>query len=156
GGWFEGWPCWHIDTQEGIAREIDRRVSPAAMRRLLKSPTIAEPMSHLVSLVMQGLPKVALETGAELPDLSQIADVIDMEPTFRSSASGGLVEARISRYAAYGDDALQVRADGITPPVIIQPPREGQKRAKCVRVDIAAQQSAVTLLLDLGLVPDET
>src|SRR5690606_31122173 len=67
GGWFEGWPCWHIDTQEGIAREIDRRVSPAAMRRLLKSPTIAEPMSHLVSLVMQGLPKVALETGAELP-----------------------------------------------------------------------------------------
>jgi superfamily II DNA or RNA helicase len=156
GGWFEGWPCWHIDTQEGIAREIDRRVSPAAMRRLLKSPTIAEPMSQLIGLVMQGLPKVALETGAELPDLSQIADVIDMEPTFRMRASGSLMEALISLYAAYGDDELQVRADGITPPVIIQPPKEGQKRAKCVRVDIAAQQSAVTLLLELGLVPDET
>ncbi|HHH28173.1 MAG TPA: DEAD/DEAH box helicase, partial [Polyangiaceae bacterium] len=155
GGWFEGWPCWHVDTQEGIAREIDRKVSPAAMRRLLKSPTIAEPMSELVHLVMQGLPKVALETGAELPDLSQIADVIDMEPVFRMRAGGSLMEADISLFAAYGDEELPVRADGITPPVIIKPPEEGSKRARCVRVDIAAQQDAVSKLLDLGLSPDE-
>ena len=31
GGWFEGWPSWQIDTQEGIARRVDKRVSPAAM-----------------------------------------------------------------------------------------------------------------------------
>ena len=156
GGWFEGWPCWHVDTQEGIARQVDPRVSPAAMRRLLKSPTIAEPMGELVSLVAQGLPKVALEMGAELPDLGQIADVIDLEPTFRMRASGSLVEAQIALYAAYGDKELQVRADGITPPVIIQPPAEGSKRARCVRVDIAAQQVAVSHLLELGLTPDES
>jgi superfamily II DNA or RNA helicase len=155
GGWFEGWPCWHIDTQEGIARQVDRRVSPAAMRRLMKSPTIAEPMSELVTLVMQGLPKVALETGAELPDLGQIADVIDMEPTFRMRAGGSLVEASISLFAAYGEEELPVRADGITPPVIIQPPEEGSKRARCIRVDIPAQQNAVSLLNDLGLKADE-
>ena len=155
GGWFEGWPCWHVDTQEGIAREIDRKVAPAAMRRLQKSPTIAEPMNELVHLVMQGLPRVALETGAELPDLSQIADVIDMDPVFRMRAGGSLMEADISLFAAYGEEELPVRADGITPPVIIKPPEEGSKRARCVRVDIAAQQEAVSKLLDLGLSPDE-
>ncbi len=156
GGWFEGWPCWNIDTQEGIARQVDRRVSPAAMRRLMKSPTIAEPMGELVNVIMQGLPKVALEIGGDLPDLSQIADVIDMEPTFRMRAGGSLMEADVSLVAAYGDDELAVRADGITPPVIVQPPAEGSKRARCIRVDIAAQQEAVSLLLDLGLRPDET
>jgi len=69
GGWFEGWPGWYIDTQEGIARRVDKRVSPAAMRRLLRSPTIGEPMRELPRIIMQGLPKIALEVGAELPDL---------------------------------------------------------------------------------------
>ena len=155
GGWFEGWPCYHIDTHEGIAREIDRRVSPAALRRLLKSPTIAEPMRALGAIVMQGLPRVALEVGAELPDLAQIADVVDMEPTFRLRAGGTITEAALSLYAGYGEDELEVRADGITPPVIVKPPGEGQKRARCIRVDIAAQQAAVSKLLELGFVRDE-
>ena len=155
GGWFEGWPCWQIDTQEGIAREVDKRVSPAALRRLVKSPTIAEPMRYLPSIIMQGLPKVALEVGAELPELTQIADVVDMEPTFRLRAGGMLTEAVLSLVAAYGDDELQVRADGITPPVIIKPPAEGQKRARCIRVDIAAQQTAVAKLTALGLTADD-
>jgi len=156
GGWFEGWPCWHIDTQEGIARQVDRRVSPAAMRRLMKSPTIAEPMSALASVIMQGMPKVALECGGELPDLSQIADVVDAQPTFRMRAGGSLTDADVSLFAAYDDTELQVRADGITPPVIVKPPAEGSKRARCIRVDIAAQQEAASQLSDLGLTPDES
>ncbi|MBK9264278.1 MAG: SNF2 helicase associated domain-containing protein [Polyangiaceae bacterium] len=156
GGWFEGWPGWHIDTQEGIARRIDKRVSPAAMRRLLRSPTIGEPMRDLVRIIMQGLPKVALEVGAELPDLAQIVDVVDLAPTFRMRAGGSLVEARVQLWAAYGDEEVQVRADGITPPVLVQPPEEGMKRARCVRVDIAAQQDAASKLAALGLRPDDT
>ena len=156
GGWFEGWPGWHVDTQEGIARRIDKRVSPAAMRRLLRSPTIGEPMRDLVRLIMQGLPKVALEVGAELPDLAQIADVVDLPPTFRMRAGGSLVEAHVQLYAAYGEEEVQVRADGISPPVLVQPPEEGMKRARCVRVDIALQQEAAARLLSLGLKPDET
>ena len=62
-------------------------MSPAALRRLLRSPTIAEPASELISLITYGLPKVALEVGAELPELSQIADVIDLEPQFRMDGS---------------------------------------------------------------------
>lgn len=156
GGWFEGWPSWQIDTQEGMARRVDKRVSPAAMRRLLRSPTIGEPMRALPQLIMQGLPKVALEVGAELPDLAQIAEVVDLVPTFRMRAGGSLIEASVSLFAAYGEEEIQVRADGITPPVIIQPPAEGAKRARCIRVDIAAQQDAAEKLAALGLKPDET
>jgi superfamily II DNA or RNA helicase len=156
GGWFEGWPGWHIDTQEGIARRVDKRVSPAAMRRLLRSPTIGEPMRDLVRIIMQGLPKVALEVGAELPEISQIVDVVDLHPTFRMRAGGSLVEAHVQLWAAYGDEEVQVRADGITPPVLVQPPEEGMKRARCIRVDIAAQQDAAKKLAALGLRPDET
>ncbi|HMY20661.1 MAG TPA: SWIM zinc finger family protein, partial [Polyangium sp.] len=153
GGWFEGWPGWHIDTQEGIARRVDKRVSPAAMRRLLRSPTIGEPMRDLVRIIMQGLPKVALEVGAELPEISQIVDVVDLHPTFRMRAGGSLVEAHVQLWAAYGDEEVQVRADGITPPVLVQPPEEGMKRARCIRVDIAAQQDAAKKLAALGLRP---
>ena len=156
GGWFEGWPGWHIDTQEGIARRIDKRVSIAAMRRLLRSPTIGEPMSELARVIMQGLPKIALEVGAELPDLGQIAEVVDLVPTFRMRAGGSLMEANVTLTAAYGEAEIAVRADGISPPVLVQPPEEGMKRARCVRVDIAAQQDAANKLLSLGLRPDPT
>lgn len=156
GGWYEGAPGWHIDTSEGIARPLDKRVSPAALRRLLRSPTIAEPVGELVHVIMSGLPRVALEVGAELPDLSQVADVIDLEPTFRMRAGGSLVEAHVTLTAAYGDTEVAVRADGISPPVIIKPPEEGQKRARCIRCDIAAQQAATEKLRALGLKPDES
>jgi superfamily II DNA or RNA helicase len=155
GGWFEGSPGWHIDVTEGIARPLDSKVSPAALRRLLRSPTIAEQATELMELIMNGLPRVALEVGAPLPDLSQVADVIDVHPEFRMTASGNLLEARVRLRAAYGNHEVEVRPDGLSPPVIIEAPREGQKRARCVRTDIAAQQAAAQLLLDLGLSPDE-
>jgi len=156
GGWYEGAPGWHVDTSEGIARPIDRRTSPAALLRLLRSPTIAEPVSELVQVIMDGLPRVALEVGAELPDLGQVADVVDLEPTFRMRAGGSLIEAHVTLIAAYRDTEVAVRADGISPPVIIKPPEEGQKRARCIRCDIAAQQAAAERLKALGLRPDDT
>jgi hypothetical protein len=105
---------------------------------------------------MQGLPKIALEVGAELPDLNQICDVVDLVPTFRMRAGGALVEASVSLYAVYGSEEIPVRADGMTPPVIIQAPGEGVRRPRCIRVDIPAQQEAAQKLSDLGLVPDQT
>jgi superfamily II DNA or RNA helicase len=156
GAWFEGSPGWYVDAQEGWARPLDRRVSPAAVRRLLRMPAIAEPVDRLPELVMQGLPKVASEVGAELPELSQVADVVDLVPTFRVAAGGSLVEAQVSLRAAYEDVEIDVRADGMTLPVIVKPPGPGStKRARCIRCDIAAQQEAASRLRDLGLVPAE-
>jgi hypothetical protein len=103
GGWFEGAPGWHVDTSEGVARPLDVRTSPAALRRLVRSPTIAEPSSELVTMITYGLPKVASEIGAPLPDLSQVADIGDLEPTFRMRAGGSLTEVEVTLTAAYGD-----------------------------------------------------
>jgi superfamily II DNA or RNA helicase len=157
GAWFEGSPGWYVDGQEGWARPIDRRASPAAVRRLLRMPVIAEPVESLADMVMQGLPKVALEVGAELPELSQVADVVDLVPTFRVAAGGGLTEAQVSLRAAYEDVEIDVRADGMTVPVIVKPPppQSASKRARCIRCDIAAQQDAAAKLRDLGLAPAE-
>ena len=168
GAWFEGSPGWYVDPQEGVARPIDRRVAPAAIRRLLRAPFIHEPIENLPQLIAQGLPKVALEVGAELPDLSQVADVVDLVPTFRMRAGGTLTEARVALRAAYEDVEIDVRADGMTAPVIVKPPlatsnANGEPgtspgirpRARCIRSDIAAQQDAAGKLRDLGLVPDE-
>lgn len=171
GGWFEGSPGWHVDAQEGWARPIDRRVSPGSIRRLLRTAYISESIDNLPSLIAQGLPRVALEVGAELPDLSQVADVVDYAPTFRLRAGGSLTEARVSLRAAYEDVEVDVRADGMTPPVLVKPPRatnegEGEesggprrlaasKRATVIRCDIAAQQEATSSLRALGLKADE-
>ncbi len=156
GAWFDGSPGWHVDPQDGVARPVDKRVSPASIRRLARMPVIHEPIEGLPALIGQGLPRVALEVGAELPDLSQVADVVDLVPTFRMRAGGALTEAVVSLRAAYEDVEIDVRADGMTPPVIVKPPEGGsQKRARCIRCDIAAQQEAASRLRDLGLQPDE-
>jgi superfamily II DNA or RNA helicase len=166
GAWFEGNPGWYVDAQEGVARPIDRRVSPASLRRLVRAPFIHESIDTLPQLIAQGLPKVALEVGADLPELSQVADVVDLVPTFRMRAGGSLIEARVALRAAYEDVEIDVRADGMTPPVIVKAPDAppaGQggaaphrfARARCIRCDIAAQQAAANRLRDLGLSPDE-
>ncbi len=88
-------------------------------------------------------------------------------PTFRVAAGGSLIEAQVSLRAAYEDVEIDVRADGMTVPVIVKPPTGPQgrtegvplnassRRAKCIRCDIAAQQAAAAKLRDLGLVPAE-
>jgi superfamily II DNA or RNA helicase len=155
GAWFEGGPGWYVDPQEGVARPIDRRVSPSSIRRLVRAPFIHESIDNLPLLIAQGLPRVALEVGAELPELSQVADVRDLVPTFRMRAGGSLTEARVALRAAYEDVEIEVRADGMTTPVIVKPSSEESKRATCIRSDIAAQQAATSTLRDLGLTPDE-
>lgn len=155
GAWFEGNPSYYVDAQDAMVRPIDRRVSPAGLRRLLRAPSIYESLENLPQLIAQGLPKVALELGADLPDLSQVADVVDLTPTFRLRAGGSLIEAHVVLRAAYEDTEVEVRADGMTPPVIVKSPEPGHKRAKCIRTDIAAQQIAASSLRALGLLPDD-
>jgi SNF2 family DNA or RNA helicase len=69
-------------------------------------------------------------------------------------AGGSLVKAEVALRTAYGDIEVEVRADGISPPIIVKPSSNGQL-ATCVRTDIVAQQKAVELLLELGLKADE-
>jgi superfamily II DNA or RNA helicase len=111
----------------------------------------------VAELIMAGLPRIATEVGAELPDLDGVAQVLDMEPSFRMNAQGDLVNAEVFLFASYGDIENPVRASGLGPPVLIQPPSpESRGRIRCIRADIPAQQDAVQKLLDLGLTPHES
>ncbi len=83
----------------------------------MRMPTIHEPIGALPMLIAQGLPKAALEVGAELPGspCRQVADVRRSRgPTFRVAAGGSLIEAQVSLRAAYEDTEIEVRADGMT------------------------------------------
>ncbi len=155
GAWFEGAPGWHVDTNEGVARPLDIRVTPAWLQRLWRTPQINYPLDQLPLLLSEAVPRIANEIGAELPSLSEVADEIDLPPTFKVRAYGELIEARVQISAAYGETELEVRADGMSPPIVVLPPSGPGKKARCVRTNILEQQQAVEIVRDLGFFPDE-
>ncbi|MBI2392218.1 MAG: SNF2 helicase associated domain-containing protein [Deltaproteobacteria bacterium] len=155
GAWFDGAPGWHVDTMEGIARPLDRRVTPAWLQRLWRTPQIQYPLEQLPFLLSEAIPKIASEIGAELPSLSEVADEIDLPPAFKLRAFGELIEARVQLSAVYGETELEVRADGMSPPIVVLPPTSPGKKARCVRANVLAQQEAVERVRELGFVPDE-
>ncbi len=119
---------------------LPRGHAPPAPHRRPSASRCAE----LTSMITHGLPKVALEVGAELPELSQIADV-DRPRAHLPHARGRRASptASVALRAAYGDAEVEVRADGISPPIIVHAARRGDEaRAAASACDIAAQQAA--------------
>ncbi|MEO7094665.1 MAG: SWIM zinc finger family protein, partial [Polyangiales bacterium] len=155
GAWFEGAPGWHIDTTEGIARPLETRVTPAWLQRLWRTPVIHYPLEHLPNLLGDVIPRIAGEIGAELPTIHEVADEVDLPPHFKLRAFGELIEARVQISAAYGEVELEVRADGMSPPIVVLPPPAPGKKARCVRANVLEQQQAVEAVKDLGFVSDE-
>ena len=155
GAWFEGAPGWHIDTTEGIARPLEMRVTPAWLQRLWRTPQITHPLPDLPQLLSDAIPRIAAEIGAELPALSEVADEIDLVPNFKLRAFGELIEARVQISAAYGETEIEVRADGMSPPIVVLPPPAPGRRARIVRANVLAQQQAVEVVKDQGFMPDE-
>ena len=95
GAWFEGTPGWHLDTTEGVARPVSSNVTPAWLQRLYRSPALVQPMTDLPRLLVEYIPRVAASLSTELPDLSQVADVLDATPNFQLRATGDIVGARV-------------------------------------------------------------
>lgn len=155
GAWFEGAPGWHIDTTEGIARPLEMRVTPAWLQRIWRTPQIFHPLSDLPALLSDYIPKIAGEIGAELPSLSEVADEVELPPHFKLRAFGELIEARVQLSATYGETEIEVRADGMSPPIIVLPPPAPGKKARCVRVNVLEQQQAIERIKEIGFVADE-
>jgi hypothetical protein len=84
-----------------------------------------------------------------------VADVVDLVPTFRMRAGGSLVEARVSLFAAYGEEEIAVRADGMSLPVLIQPPEEGTS-GRAASAWTSRRSRRGEQLEALGLKSDET
>merc|ERR1711916_97483 len=150
GAWFEGTPGWHIDTTEGVARQVSEVVTPAWLQRLYRSPALVHPMQDLPRLLVEYVPKVAASLGTELPDLSTVADVLDAPPHFEIRADGDIVEARVKLRVFYEKECYEVPPNECPSPLAFQPPGRGATRPKVVRRDVGAEMSAIQEIMNLG------
>jgi superfamily II DNA or RNA helicase len=155
GAWFEGTPGWHLDTTEGIARPIVDAITPAWLQRLYRSPALVYPMSELPRLLTEFVPKVAALLGAELPDISSVADLVDEHPRLRLQTDGDILDARAKLYVVYGEQTFLVPPGEFPSPLAFLPPRDPAGRPRIVRRDVGAEMAAVQLLLNQGFVVDE-
>jgi superfamily II DNA or RNA helicase len=164
GLWFEGTPTWQVDTVQGIARTVADSVTPAWLERLSRAPMILHPVEDLGRLLGEIVPKVALALGTELPDLSTVATLVDITPTFMLRAEGDLSKVRATLRACYGDVELDVPPADLPPPLAIVPPPKtahddedaGWAKPRVIRRDIGAERMAADRLFELGLgLPEE-
>ena len=156
GAWFEGTPGWHIDATEGVARPVADTVTPAWLQRLYRSPALVHPMADLPHLLTEFIPRVAASLGADLPDLSSVADLVDAAPTIQLKAKGDIVEARVRLMVAYGDQMLDVPCGGFPMPLAFLPPTRAGGRPRVVRRDVGHEMAAVQELMNLGFEVDES
>jgi hypothetical protein len=117
GAWFEGTPGWHIDTTEGVARPVSSSVTPAWLQRLYRSPALVQPITDLPRLLVEYIPRVAASLGTELPDLSQVADVLDATPKFEIRTTGDIIEARARLKVRYDQFEYDVPPAGFPQPL---------------------------------------
>ncbi|MFK7989127.1 MAG: SNF2-related protein [Sandaracinaceae bacterium] len=156
GHWFEGTPGWHIDTTEGVARPVHEAVTPAWLQRLYRSPALVHPAMDLPRLLTDFVPRVAASLATELPQLEQIADLVDAPPKFRVDLDGDIIKARAKVTVAYGDNELEVPPEGFPSPLEFLPPASPDStRPRVVRRDIGAEMVAVQTLMNHGFAADE-
>ena len=126
-------------------------MTPAWLQRLYRSPALVQPMTDLPRLLVEYMPRVAASLGTELPDLSQVADVLDATPE--------VLDPRDRRHhrsarAAEGATTTQFEFDvppaGFPQPLAFQTPERGAARPRVVRRDVGAEMGAVQQLLNLG------
>ncbi|MGB5219553.1 MAG: SNF2-related protein [Polyangiales bacterium] len=148
GAWFEGTPGWQIDTTEGVARPVSELVTPAWLQRLYRSPAMVQTHEELPALLGEYIPRVAALLGAELPDLSSVADLVDQKPRFELKADGDLIDARVRLYVRYEDQEFDVPPDDMPSPLAVLPAKNGRGRPRVVRRDVGAEMSGVQALLN--------
>ena len=85
------------------------------------------PITDLPRLLVEYIPRVAASLGTELPDLSQVADVLDATPKFAIRATGDIIEARVNLKVHY-DFEFDVPPTGFPPPLAFQMPARGAAR----------------------------
>jgi len=148
GAWFEGTPGWQIDTTEGVARPVSELVTPAWLQRLYRSPAMVQSHEDLPELLGESIPRVAALLGADLPDLSSVADLVDQKPRFELKANGDLIDARVRLYVRYEDQEFDVPPDDFPSPLAFLPPKTGKGRPRVVRRDVGAEMAGVQALLN--------
>jgi superfamily II DNA or RNA helicase len=156
GAWFEGTPGWQIDTTEGVARPVSELVTPAWLQRLYRSPAMVESLDALPALLGEYIPRIAASLGAELPDLSSVADLVDAKPHFELKANGDIIDARVRLLVSYEDQEFDVPPDDFPSPLAFLPPKNGNSRPRVVRRDVGAEMAGVQALMSQGFEVSES
>ena len=156
GAWFEGTPGWQIDTTEGVARPVSELVTPAWLQRLYRSPAMVHSNEDLPVLLGEYIPRVAASLGAELPDLSSVADLVDAKPRFELKANGDIIDAHVQLLVRYEDQEFEVPPDDFPSPLAFLPPKNGDARPRVVRRDVGAEMAGVQALMSLGFEVSES
>jgi len=156
GAWFEGTPGWQIDTTEGVARPVSELVTPAWLQRLYRSPAMVQSNDDLPALLTESIPRIAASLGAELPDLSSVADVVDAKPHFELKANGDIIEATVRLLVRYEDQEFDVPPDDFPSPLAFLPPKNGGGRPRVVRRDVGAEMAGIQALMSLGFEVSES
>ncbi|MDW8246218.1 MAG: DEAD/DEAH box helicase [Sandaracinaceae bacterium] len=155
GAWFEGAPGWHIDPTEGVARPISEAVTPSWLIRLQRKPAIVCPLADLPKVLTDQVPRIAAMLSTDLPDLSNVADLIDEPLRIRLEAEGDILAARVRLCAMYGPHVFPIPSADFPPPLAFLPPKEPTAKPRIVRRDVGAEMAAVQLLRDQGFTSDE-
>ena len=156
GAWFEGTPCWYVDTNDGVARPVADSVTPTLLSRLRGQPALVYTNDELPPLVADHVPRLARVLGTELPDLAQVADLVDANARIKLVANGDIVNASIKLSVDYGDEEFEIPPVGFAPPLAFLPPLFRNGRPRVVRRDIGAELAAVQALMSLGFVAGES
>jgi superfamily II DNA or RNA helicase len=101
----------------------------------------------LPELLGESIPRVAALLGADLPDLSSVADLVDQKPRFELKANGDIIDARVRLYVRYEDQEFDVPPDDFPSPLAFLPPKHGKGRPRVVRRDVGAEMAGVQALL---------
>src|SRR5690606_25027570 len=131
------------------------QVTPGWLQRLYRSPALVHPASELPRMLTELVPRVAASLGAELPDLAQVADLVDAQPAFVLVTNGDIIEAEARLGVRYDEHELPVPPRGFPSPLAFMPPAGRSTRPQVVRRDVGAEMAAVQSLLNLGFTPDE-
>ena len=150
GAWFEGTPGYHIDITEGVARPVVETVTPAWLQRLYRSPALVYQVEDLPRLLSEYVPRVSASLSSDLPDLSQVADLVDASPLFALKADGDILEAKVRMRVSYSGEDFEVPVSGFPSPLAFLPPRRRGGRPRVVRRDVGAEMAAIQQLLSLG------
>jgi len=156
GAWFEGTPGWQIDTTEGVARPVSELVTPAWLQRLYRSPAMVQSHDDLPALLGEYIPRISASLGADLPDLSSVADLVDQKPRFELKANGDIIDARVRLYVRYENQEFEVPPDDFPSPLAFLPPKRGESRPRVVRRDVGAEMAGIQALLNQNLEVSES
>ena len=155
GAWFEGTPGWHIDGSDGVARPIALHVTPGWLTRLYRSPSLVHPTSEMPRLLADHIPRVAAALKAELPNLDDVADLVDAAPALQLWGEGDIIEAKVRLKVSYAESEFDVPVAGFPQPLAFLPPTDEDGRPRVVRRDVGGEMAAVQMLMNMGFEVDE-